>query len=195
MSTMVARFALIATTAVLLALPIVSAAPKSQHGKAAAKDEAGIHLFNFPGNISDETCGSKSSTDPNPCEQTTYRVTIVRVSDPRGKVFGCLAVFPYNSLRILTTTNKEETYLHWDIDPNAKAQFFDVGVAISHRGLGPSPSGYFDTPDVSAQSVTVHFFKNKPHGKQFDHQPKVKLTDGDQQECLGVDPTIGNSAN
>lgn len=192
MSTKVARFALIATTAFLMAQPIVSAAPsKGQHEKS------GVRILNFPGDIPDETCGSDSSSDPK-CKNTVYRVQVFRVMDPRQKVMGCVAAFPYNSLRIRTTSNKEEAYVTWDLDSGANAQFVDPGVGISKRGvIGPIPSSYFDTPAIASggQSVTVHFQKNKQHGKQFDHQPKVKLTDGDKNDCLGVDPTIGNSAN
>lgn len=151
-------------------------------------------------NVPDEVCSADAVTQPIPhCSETLFEVKVLPLTNSQGVAIGCLASFLYNHLKVVTGQGKFEARVTWFVDPSAKAEFFGNGILITKRGTGPSPNALFQLPPTivaGGQSVSVDLKPAIAYGKMFNHLPVVRYIGGGLSlECLGVDPTIGNSAN
>jgi len=195
MGTLSSRWTLIAVTTLLC----VATASASPHREPKGAQRAPRNtIFNVPG-LPDLECGSASSPATPKCDATKFDVQVFPVKDASGAVRGCLSSFGYNHLNIRTSRQKEATTVTWVLDPGANAKFSGDGISITVGSSTHQPSNLFDLPPTiagNAQSVSVKVKRNVGGGRKFNHQPVVTLNSrGSVLTCLGVDPTIGNSAN
>jgi hypothetical protein len=195
MSTRSSRCTLIALTTLLC----VATASASEHrGTKGAQKAPRNTIFNVPG-LPDLECGSANSPATPKCEATKFDVQVFPVKDATGTVRGCLSSFGYNHLNIRTSPRKEATTVTWVLDPGANAKFSGDGISITVGGSGHPPGNLFELPLTIAAnglSVSAKVKQNIGGGRKFNHQPVVTLNSGGTViTCLGVDPTIGNSAN
>ena len=156
--------------------------------------------FQFVPNLPDEACSADQLTPPpTHCSDKRFQVQVFPLTNNEGQVIGCLASFLYNHLKIVTGPGKFEARVTWFVDASAQAEFFGDGISIKKIGGGPNPNALFRLPPTivaGGQSVWVEAKPAVVHGKKFNHLPVVRYIGGGKSlECLGVDPTIGNSAN
>ena len=195
MRTLSIRCTLIALTALLC---VATPAASQNQGTKGAKGAPLNTIFNVPG-LPNVQCGSASSPATPKCNAAKFDVQVFPVKDTNGNVGGCLTSFAYNDLNIRTSTRKEPTTVTWILDPSANAEFSGDGISITVGSSTHQPSNLFELPPTIATnglSVSVNVKGNIGGGRKFNHQPVVTLNSGGTVlTCLGVDPTIGNSAN
>ena len=171
--------------------------PSSATGHETRHQRASVRFLTVPG-LSGAECGSTSSAATKKCDAVQWKVQVFRVLDDDGVEVGCLASFGYNDLNIRTTKDMEGTTVTWYLDKNASAKFVDTGIDIQQGSTGHAPSSLFQTPVIATDglSVSVEIKKKITGRKKFNHLPVVQVSDiTGAPKCLGVDPTIGNSAN
>jgi hypothetical protein len=150
--------------------------------------------------LPDEVCSADAVTAPPVhCSATKFEVKVLPLTNSQGVVIGCLASFLYNHLKVVTGQGKFEAKVTWFVDASAQAEFYGSGISITKRGSGPNPNALFRMPPTvvaGGQSVWVDLKPAIGHGKTFNHLPVVRYLGGGRSlDCLGVDPTIGNSSN
>jgi hypothetical protein len=152
-----------------------------------------------PGLPNSVECGSPGSGASDKCDGggKEWHVRVIGVSDEANVTVACVALFMYNHLNIRTSGSKEKAKVTWKLVGLNDSKFVPPGIEFT-SGDSPDPTALFENPSIFAndKKFKVETKHGATGGMKFNHLPKVQSKIGSAYlYCVGVDPTIGNSAN